>query len=92
MVSMRILGAFTFLFLVVASCEGVPSQQQQILPLIKLVGSREPASGIQVLAVFHFFEYQVCSFIHYWILQLVVGKVTKHPENPLFVQDKPWEP
>ena len=50
------MSAFTFLFLVVASCEGVPSQQQQIMPLIKLVGSREPASGIQVLAVFHFFR------------------------------------
>ena len=22
----------------------------------------------------------------------VIGKVDKHPSNPLFVQDKPWEP
>ena len=24
--------------------------------------------------------------------KLTLGKVSKHPENPLFTEDKPWEP
>ena len=24
--------------------------------------------------------------------KLTIGKVTKHPGNPLFAEDKPWEP
>ena len=25
-------------------------------------------------------------------VEMVIGQVTKHPANPLFIQDKPWEP
>lgn len=25
-------------------------------------------------------------------VNMVIGEVTKHPSNPLFIQDKPWEP